>query len=103
MKSLVEMDLVRALYRDRVREGEARRRQAEAIAGDELVIRRAANGDSRRLARLAQLDSSAVPAGPTLVAEVDGLLVAAVPLDGGRPIADPFVPTRPLVKMLELR
>lgn len=102
MKALVEMNLVRALYDDRVRDGKARRREADARVSD-VLIRRAESCDARRLARLAQLDSGSVPPGPTLVAEVDGLLVAALPLNGGRPLADPFVPTAPLVQMLELR
>ena len=66
-------------------------------------IRRAARGDTRRLRMLAELDSGPAPSGPALVAEVDGRLVAALPLDGGRPVADPFVPSAPLVKLLELR
>jgi hypothetical protein len=103
VKALVEMELVRALYRDRVREGQARRREADARIADEVVIRRAAGADARRLARLAQLDSAPVPSGPTLVAEMDGVLVAALPLSGGRAVADPFVRSRPLVEMLELR
>ena len=32
-----------------------------------------------------------------LVAEVDGEIVAAVPIDGGRAIADPFRPTADVV------
>jgi hypothetical protein len=103
MKALLEMDLTRAMYRDRVRDGGARRREAEARTADEVVIRTAGDSDAGRLKRLAQLDSAPVPAGPTLVAEVDGLLVAALPLYGGRAVADPFMPTAGLVRMLELR
>ena len=39
---------------------------------------------------LAELDSAVAPTGPALVAEIDGRLRAALPLDGGEPIADPF-------------
>lgn len=69
----------------------------------ELVIRRSAPGDARALRRLAQLDSAAPPAGDHLLAEEDGRLRAALPLDGGPVIADPFHHTVELVAMLELR
>jgi hypothetical protein len=103
MKSLVEMDLVRAIDSDRRRNGGRRFPRRADRRPDQVVIRSAQRGDGHRLERLAQLDSGAVPAGPALVAELDGVLVAALPLDGGRAIADPFVPSAPLVQMLELR
>jgi hypothetical protein len=53
--------------------------------------------------RLAQLDSTSRPSGPVLVAAVGGEPRAAVPLDGGPAIADPFQPTAELVSLLELR
>ena len=53
--------------------------------------------------RLAQLDSARRPSGPPLVAAVGGEPVAALPLDGGPAIADPFQPTTALVSLLEPR
>ena len=53
--------------------------------------------------RLAQLDSARRPSGPVLVAAVAGEPVAALPLDGGPAIADPFQQTAALVSLLELR
>jgi hypothetical protein len=53
--------------------------------------------------RLAQLDSARRPSGPVLVAAVGGEPVAALPLDGGPTIADPFRGTAALVSLLELR
>ena len=53
--------------------------------------------------RLAQLDSARRPAGPVLVAAVGGEPMAALPLDGGPAIADPFQRTAALVSLLELR
>jgi hypothetical protein len=53
--------------------------------------------------RLAQLDSARCPSGPMLVAAVGGEPVAALPLDGGPAIADPFQRTAALVCLLELR
>lgn len=69
-----------------------------------LTIRMAASVDAGALSRLAQLDSAPQP-GPVamLVAEVGGELRAALPLDGGRAIADPFHPTAALVAMLAER
>jgi hypothetical protein len=67
------------------------------------VIRNASKEDGGRLKRLALLDSADVPQGAVLVAEREGMLVAAVPVRGGRPIADPFVPSKDIVRLLELR
>jgi hypothetical protein len=53
--------------------------------------------------RLAQLDSTRRPSGRVLVAAVGGEPRAALPLDGGRAIADPFHRTAELVSLLELR
>jgi len=58
-----------------------------------LAIRTAEPSDARALARLAALDSQPLPAGPLLVAEQDGELVAARALESGATIADPFRPT----------
>jgi hypothetical protein len=71
--------------------------------GTSLTIRWATAADSSRLARLAVLDSSEVPAGRLLVAEVDGEIRAAVPAVGGPGIADPFYPTADFVALLEMR
>jgi hypothetical protein len=68
-----------------------------------LTVRLATSEDARDLRRLAQLDSGPAPTGPTLVAEVDGVLAAALPLDGGRPVADPFLPTAEVLRMLKIR
>jgi hypothetical protein len=73
-------------------------------AAEPVTIRMAVPGDGAALGRLAQLDSA--PArGPVamLVAEVGGELRAALPLDGGRAIADPFRPTAELVAILAER
>jgi hypothetical protein len=70
---------------------------------DAVTVRFATPDDARDLVRLAQLDSGRVPAGPTLVAEVDGQLVAALVLGRGIVVADPFRHTAALVRLLELR
>jgi len=38
-----------------------------------------------------------------LVGEIDGKILAAVPLNGGRAIADPFAATADLVDLLQAR
>ena len=69
-----------------------------------LTIRMAVPADAEALRRLAQLDSAPTPApAPMLIAEVAGELRAAVPLYGGREIADPFHPTAELVALLAER
>jgi hypothetical protein len=69
----------------------------------EVMIRFARQGDERALVRLAERDSQPVPAGQLLVAETQGEIRAAMPLDGRRPVADPFHPTAELVSLLALR
>jgi hypothetical protein len=68
-----------------------------------VTIRQAAAGDAARLSHLAQLDSAEVPGGQVLVAEVDGRLRAALPLNGSAPIADPFHRGTELIELLRLR
>lgn len=100
MKALIEAELFRQIEHDRQR---ITRKRNERRASDALVIRQAAAADSGPLQRLAMLDSAPKPHGPMLVAERDGVLVAALPLAGGRAIADPFEPTAGVVGLLELR
>jgi hypothetical protein len=100
VKALIEAELFRQLEHDRQR---ITRTRAERKTADAVVIRSSAPADSGRLKRLAMLDSAPAPHGPMLVAEREGVLVAALPLGGGRAIADPFEPTAGIVGLLELR
>jgi hypothetical protein len=68
-----------------------------------LTIRRADTSDAGALVRLAALDSASPPTGDALVAEVGGELWAAVELDSGAAIADPFRPSGELVDLLRLQ
>jgi hypothetical protein len=74
----------------------------EMDMGD-ITIRRAKSGDRDAIARLAALDSRPTPSGDALVAWDGGELVAAIPLDGGEPVADPFQFTAEIVDLLRLR
>jgi hypothetical protein len=100
VKALIEAEMFRQMERDRQR---ITRKRSERKSLDSLVIRQSSPEDRGRLHRLAMLDSAPRPHGPMLVAEREGLLVAAVPLGGGRPIADPFEPSADVVGLLELR
>jgi hypothetical protein len=68
-----------------------------------LTIRHATIADEPVLQRLAALDSSRVPSGELLVAELDGRLVAALSVDTGAAIADPFEHTAAIVESLRTR
>jgi len=69
----------------------------------DFTLRYAHRGDREALVRLAQLDSQLEPTGALLVAESGTGIVAALPLKGGPPIANPFVRTAELVELLRLR
>jgi hypothetical protein len=75
----------------------------EADMGHSITIRTATEQDRGALARLAALDEAAMPSGDALLALVDGEPMAALPLDGGAPVADPFHRTAELVALLEMR
>jgi hypothetical protein len=65
-----------------------------------VELRPATGCDHVELERLAQLDSALVPDGRLLVAEASGRLVAALSLESGQAIADPFALTAHLVAAL---
>ena len=67
-----------------------------------ISIRAATYGDGPTLARLAALDSASVPFGPVLLAEVDGRPLAALSVNDGRVIGDPFTRTAELVELLRV-
>ena len=65
-----------------------------------ITIRRSTAGDAAAVARMAALDSGRAPEGDAMLAFVGGELRAVLPLDGGRPLADPFHRTAELVELL---
>ena len=68
-----------------------------------VTVRLAEAADDAAIVRLAALDSAKVPDGSLVVADIAGTIQAALPVDGGTAIANPFVPTADLVKLLEVR
>jgi hypothetical protein len=68
-----------------------------------LTIRRATAADAFALRRLAAIDSAAPPTGDVLIAEMGNELWAAVAVETGAAIADPFRPSADLVELLRFR
>jgi hypothetical protein len=68
-----------------------------------VTIRRLGAADDPVVRRLAQLDSADAPQGALLGAEIEGRLVAAVGIETGEAVADPFSRTGELKALLELR
>jgi hypothetical protein len=67
-----------------------------------LTIRLATSDDAFAVRRLAVVDSSDPPTGSLLIAEVDDELWAALSLDTGAAVADPFRPSAEAVELLRL-
>jgi hypothetical protein len=68
-----------------------------------LTIRLATIADESAVTRLAALDSSNPPVGEVLLAEMGGELWAALSVDTGAAVADPFRPSADLVDLLRFR
>ena len=68
-----------------------------------VTIRPARHADESAVASLAELDGTGVPQGTTLIAEVDGEIVAAYGVETGQRIGDPFRHTAELLDLLALR
>ena len=67
------------------------------------VIRQSAEEDATTLRRLAELDGKHPFAGPALIAESEGIAIAAISLFDERVVADPFAPTTVAVQLLRMR
>ena len=79
-------------------------RAYRAEPGDAIVMRRSVSSDHAALERLAALESRRLPDGVFLVAEVDGEVVAATPLDvDAETLSDPFRRTAHIRELLELQ
>jgi hypothetical protein len=68
-----------------------------------LTLRQAGTADEAAIARVAALDSARPPLYPTLVGEIGGTIVAALSLEDGAVVADPFEHTADVVQALRLR
>ncbi|MDX6582721.1 MAG: hypothetical protein QOI10_1905 [Solirubrobacterales bacterium] len=82
-----------------------RTRTAPPASGllEQVSIRRLGDADGEALKALAGRDSSPVPGGELLGAELSGRLIAVVSITSGQSVADPFTPTTEVRSLLELR
>jgi hypothetical protein len=96
---------IRDLCEETARAGRSRgaERSHKSDAAAAISIRRFAEPDRDAVRRLAALDEKRLSTCDALVAELAGELVAALPLDGGPALADPFKPTADVVGLLRLR
>src|SRR5215210_3515641 len=78
----------------------ASRRPHRSPAMTPVLVRPARDVDAADLAKLAKLDPAAPPPGAVLLAVSGGEVAAAMSLDSGAVVADPFVPTAHLVELL---
>jgi hypothetical protein len=79
------------------------RHHARSATNENVKVRIAGPQDSEALAHLAALDSQHAPTGPTLLAEVDGEVRAALSVPDQTVIADPFQSSAGLVELLRAR
>jgi hypothetical protein len=68
-----------------------------------ITIRPLAEQDVDSVERLAELEERPVPPGPLLLAEIDGTVEAAIGIEGGETVANPFAPTDGAVSLLHVR
>jgi hypothetical protein len=68
-----------------------------------ITIRPLREQDVAAVERLAELEERRVPAGKLLLADVEGTIEAAVSIESGEAIANPFAPSAAIVSLLELR
>jgi len=117
MHPLLAAGLANSLSRDRVGAARSRRtakaaKAAKLAAPADVVIRRATTADAPALARLGELDGDRrvgallarhAAEHDVLIAEVDGRLEAALALNDGLAVADPFRPSAVNAELLALR
>src|SRR5436305_10959815 len=68
-----------------------------------LIIRAATPRDADTVGRLAALTGHPAPRGRTLLAERDGMAIAALPLTSGLVLADPCIPSADVTCLLRHR
>lgn len=69
----------------------------------DLTLRICGEGDDSALQRVAERDSTVVPGGRLLAAEASGQILAAISIESGDVIADPFQRTGDAVELLRRR
>jgi hypothetical protein len=107
MNSRMSLEIANERIADLHRNAAASRQIAELVEEPEpagvIALRLAGADEAADLARLAELDSKRPLRGETIVAVVDGRLVAAISLEDERVISDPLVPTADVRTLLRAR
>jgi len=70
---------------------------------DSVAVRLARPEDEAAIQKIASLDGKKAPSGRVLVAEADREIIAALAIDGGNAVADPFRWTSDVVALMEMR
>ena len=102
----VAMSRLADLHRNALRRGRSRStsgRPLRTIGPVKTAIQLRVSACREELERLAALSERQLHGGDWLVAEVDGVPVAAVAVDDGTTVYDPFRPTSQAVSLLRLR
>ena len=73
------------------------------FATNAYSIRQATHAEAAALRELSELDSRRAPEGTILLGEIGGRVVAALSIEHGDLVADPFARTAQLVAMMRLR
>jgi hypothetical protein len=98
---------VRQRVEDSRRAGERTMRARQTRAGSDhdrrLTIRPATWTDLAEIREIAALDSQRPPSAPVLLAEIDDQIVAAMALETGAVVANPFRHTERAVELLRVR
>ncbi len=81
----------------------SRSRQRPITDLADVALRLCRVSDDGAISRLAALEERPEPHGRFVVAEVNGQVVAALPLAGGAPLRDPFARTAHMIRLLEVR
>jgi hypothetical protein len=99
----VAMARVADFRRDAARYRRAREAAVHAPQPVRTAIQLRLSACREELERLAALSERPLHDGDWIVAELDGVPVAAVSVDDGATVYDPFKPTSQIVSLLELR
>jgi hypothetical protein len=99
----VGLDRMDAFRRDAARYRRARAAAAHPPQPVRAAIQLRLSACRDELERLAALSDRPLKAGDWLVADLDGVPVAAVSVDDGTTLYDPFRPTSQIVSLLQLR
>jgi len=91
------------LHRDAVRYRQARQGRTRQSQLVRTAIELRLSACREELERLAQLSERPLHDGDWIVADVDGVAVAAVSVDDGATVYDPFRPTSQALSLLKLR